>query len=66
MIVQAVASQLSDGFRVNIIWMHEQEMIPGRSRTQKSRPQTPRLQASLLKINDNYERLPADVLGLMI
>ena len=68
MIVEAGApAELSDQFRVNIIWMHEQEMIPGRSYTLKIEGGTANatIAKPRYKINvNNYERLPADVLEL--
>ena len=68
MIVEAVApAELSDQFRVNIIWMHEQEMIPGRSYILKIEGGTAIATTAKprYKINvNNYERLPADVLEL--
>ena len=68
MIVEAVApAELSDQFRVNIIWMHEQEMIPGRSYILKIEGGTANatIAKPRYKINvNNYERLPADVLKL--
>ena len=68
MIVEAVApAELSDQFRVNIIWMHEQEMIPGRSYILKIEGGTANatIAKPRYKINvNNYERLPADVLEL--
>ena len=67
-IVEAGASaELSDQFRVNIIWMHEQEMIPGRSYILKMEGGTANVTIAKprYKINiNNYERLPADVLEL--
>jgi bifunctional enzyme CysN/CysC len=68
MIVEAVApAELSDQFRVNIIWMHEQEMIPGRSYILKIEggAANATIAKPRYKINvNNYERLPADVLEL--
>ncbi len=68
MIVEAGApAELSDQFRVNIIWMHEQEMIPGRSYILKIEGGTANVTIAKprYKINvNNYERLPADVLEL--
>ena len=68
MIVEASApAELSDQFRVNIIWMHEQEMIPGRSYILKIEGGTANVTIAKprYKINvNNYERLPADVLEL--
>ena len=67
-IVEADApAELSDQFRVNIIWMHEQEMIPGRSYILKIEGGTANaaIAKPRYKINvNNYERLPADVLEL--
>ena len=60
-------AQLSDQFRVNIIWMHEKEMMPGRSYILKIDGGTANAIIVNLryKINvNNYERLPADVLEL--
>jgi len=68
MIVEAGApAELSDQFRVNIIWMHEQEMIPGRSYILKIEGGNANatIAKPRYKINvNNYERLPADVLEL--
>ena len=68
MIVEAGApGELSDQFRVNIIWMNEQEMIPGRSYILKIEGGTANatIAKPRYKINvNNYERLPADVLEL--
>jgi bifunctional enzyme CysN/CysC len=68
MIVEAGApAELSDQFRVNIIWMHEQEMIPGRSYIIKIEGGTANatIAKPRYKINvNNYEQLPADVLEL--
>ena len=68
MIVEVGApAQLSDQLRVNIIWMHEQEMIPGRSYIIKIEGGTANatIAKPRYKINvNNYERLPADVLEL--
>ena len=60
-------AELSDQFRVNIIWMHEQEMIPGRSYILKIEGgiANATIAKPRYKINvNNYERLPADVLEL--
>ena len=68
MIVEAgFPAELSDQFRVNIIWMHEQEMIPGRTYIMKVEGQAANCSIAKprYKINvNNYERLPADVLAL--
>ena len=68
MIVDADSpAELSDQFRVNIIWMHEQQMIPGRSYILKIEGGTANaiIAKPRYKINvNNYERLPADVLEL--
>ena len=68
MVVEASASaELSDQFRVNIIWMHEQQMMPGRSYIIKIEGGTANatIAKPRYKINvNNYERLPADVLEL--
>ncbi len=68
MIVEAGGpAELSDQFRVNIIWMHEQEMIPGRSYIIKIEGGTANatIAKPRYKINvNNYARLPADVLEL--
>ena len=60
-------AELSDQFRVDIIWMHEQEMIPGRSYILKieGRIANAIIAKPRYKINiNNYERLPADILEL--
>ena len=68
MIVEAGApAELSDQFRVNIIWMNEREMIPGRSYIIKIEGGTANatIAKPRYKINvNNFEQLPADVLEL--
>jgi len=68
MIVEAGApAELSDQFRVNIIWMNEREMIPGRSYIIKIEGGTANAMIGKprYKINvNNFEQLPADVLQL--
>lgn len=60
-------AEISDQFRVNIIWMHENEMIPGRTYILKVEGMLVNaiISKPRYKINvNNYERLPADVLNL--
>ncbi len=60
-------AELSDQFRVNIFWMHEQEMIPGRAYIMKFEGGLANaiIAKPRYKINvNNYQRLPADILEL--
>ena len=68
MIVEAgQPAELSDQFRGNIIWMHDKEMMPGRSYIIKLEGGTANatIAKPRYKINvNNYEKLPTDVLAL--
>ena len=60
-------AEIADQFRATIIWMHQNEMLPGRVYTLKTevRSATVTLGKPRYRINvNNYERQPADTLAL--